>query len=40
MLQELLLLPFRFIGIGEGIDDMDVFDAEQYATALVGESDS
>jgi fused signal recognition particle receptor len=39
-LSEEFELPFRFIGIGEGIDDMDVFDAGQYATALVGESDS
>ncbi len=29
-------VPFRFIGIGEGIDDMDVFNAEQFAAALVG----
>ncbi len=29
-------VPFRFIGIGEGIDDMDVFDAEQFAAALLG----
>ncbi len=32
---EQLDVPFRYIGIGEGIDDMGVFDAEQYATALV-----
>ncbi len=27
-------VPFRYIGIGEGLDDMDVFDAEQFAIAL------
>ena len=35
---EELDIPFRFIGIGEGIDDMDVFDAEQFAAALVGSA--
>lgn len=29
-------LPFRFIGIGEQADDMDVFDADAFAAALVG----
>jgi len=32
---EQLDLPFRYIGVGEDIDDMGVFDAEQYAAALV-----
>jgi fused signal recognition particle receptor len=32
---ERLDVPFRYIGIGEGIDDMGTFDAEQFATALV-----
>jgi len=32
---ERLDVPFRFIGVGEGIDDMGVFDAEQFATALI-----
>jgi len=32
-------VPFRFIGIGEGIEDMGVFDAEQFAAALVGGAD-
>ncbi len=32
---ERLDLPFRYIGVGEDIDDMGVFDAEQYAAALV-----
>lgn len=29
-------VPFRFIGIGEGVDDLDVFDPDQFAAALVG----
>lgn len=32
---ERLDLPFRFVGVGEGIDDMGDFDAEQFAAALV-----
>ncbi len=32
---EQLDIPFRYIGIGEDIDDMGIFDAEQYAAALV-----
>lgn len=28
-------VPFRFIGVGEGIDDMGVFNAAEYAAALV-----
>jgi fused signal recognition particle receptor len=32
---ECLDVPFRYIGVGENIDDMDVFDAEQFATALI-----
>ncbi|MDJ0926188.1 MAG: signal recognition particle-docking protein FtsY [Gammaproteobacteria bacterium] len=35
-LAERLDVPFRFVGVGEGIEDMDVFDAEQFAAALVG----
>lgn len=31
-----LNLPVRFIGIGEGIDDLQPFDAEAYARALIG----
>lgn len=27
-------LPIRFIGVGEGIDDLRVFDAEEFARAL------
>jgi len=33
---ERLDVPFRFIGVGEAMGDMDVFDADQYAAALVG----
>lgn len=28
-------VPFRYIGVGEGVEDMDVFDAEQFAAALL-----
>ncbi len=28
-------VPFRFLGIGEQADDMEVFDAEQYVDALL-----
>jgi len=28
-------VPFRYIGIGEDINDLGIFDAEQYAAALV-----
>ncbi len=31
-----LSLPIRFIGIGEKIEDFDVFNASEYAQALVG----
>lgn len=29
-----LKIPFRYIGIGEGIDDLQVFDASQFVEAL------
>jgi fused signal recognition particle receptor len=32
-------LPFRFIGVGEGIDDMGPFDADDYAAALMSPTD-
>ena len=32
-------VPFRYIGIGEDLADMDVFDAEQFAAALVEPAD-
>jgi fused signal recognition particle receptor len=28
-------VPFRYVGVGEDAADLDVFDAEQFATALV-----
>ncbi len=31
-------LPVRFIGVGEGIDDLQVFDARQFADALLSRS--
>ena len=30
-------IPVRYIGVGEAIDDLQVFDPEQFARALVGE---
>ena len=29
-------LPIRYIGVGESIDDLQVFDAKAFATALIG----
>lgn len=37
---ERLDVPFRYIGVGEDIGDMDVFDAGQFASALVEPSQS
>ena len=34
-LADQLHLPIRFIGIGEGIEDFDVFDAESFVDALL-----
>ena len=31
-------LPIHFIGVGEGIDDLEAFDADEFARALVGSS--
>lgn len=31
-----LSLPVRFVGLGEGIDDLEPFDAEAYVEALIG----
>ena len=28
-------LPVRFVGVGEGIDDLQPFDAETFAEALI-----
>lgn len=33
--KEELNLPIRFVGVGEGIDDMHPFDADDFATALL-----
>ena len=33
-------VPFRYIGIGEGIEDMDEFDADQFAAALTATNGS
>lgn len=35
-----LKLPIRFIAVGEGIEDFDVFKAREYAEALVGSKDA
>ncbi|MCK9192333.1 MAG: signal recognition particle-docking protein FtsY [Nevskia sp.] len=32
-----LALPVRFIGLGEGLEDLEVFDADAYAEALIGK---
>jgi len=32
-----MALPVRFIGLGEAVDDLQPFDAEAYADALIGE---
>ena len=32
-----LSLPVRFVGLGEGVDDLQPFDATAYVEALVGE---
>ena len=34
-----LSLPIRYIGIGEGADDLEVFEAERFVDALIGTSD-
>jgi fused signal recognition particle receptor len=30
-------IPIRFIGIGEGIEDLRVFDAEEFVSALLSQ---
>ena len=37
---ERLNVPFRYIGVGEDIGDMDVFNAEEFASALIEPSRS
>jgi fused signal recognition particle receptor len=34
-----LKLPVRYVGVGEGIDDLEEFDAPAFARALVGAGD-
>ena len=36
--KEELKIPVRFVGVGEGIDDMQAFDPDDYARALLGEA--
>jgi fused signal recognition particle receptor len=33
-------IPLRFIGVGEGIDDLRPFDAEDFVAALLGEEET
>src|SRR5947199_10229615 len=33
--QRAVPVPIRFIGTGEGLDDLDIFDAQSYARRLV-----
>lgn len=35
--KEMLNLPVRFVGVGEGLYDLQPFDAEAFAAALLGE---
>lgn len=35
--KDMLNLPVRFVGVGEGLDDLQPFDAEAFAAALLGE---
>jgi fused signal recognition particle receptor len=35
-IQEQLNLPIKLVGVGEGIDDFAFFDAQEFATGLVG----
>ncbi|MGE0116038.1 MAG: signal recognition particle-docking protein FtsY [Steroidobacteraceae bacterium] len=39
-LADQLKLPIRFIGIGEGIEDFDVFNAENFVDALLKPTDA
>lgn len=32
-------LPIKFIGIGEGIDDLKVFDRKEFAASLFSKED-
>ena len=35
--KDMLGLPVRFVGVGEGLDDLQPFDAKAFAAALLGE---
>ena len=30
-------VPVRFVGLGEGVEDLEPFDARRWAEGLVGE---
>jgi fused signal recognition particle receptor len=32
-----LNVPVRFLGVGEGVEDLEVFDPRRYAERLVGD---
>ena len=36
-ISKMLKVPVKFIGVGEGIDDLQEFDAEAFAKALFSE---
>jgi fused signal recognition particle receptor len=36
-IQEELNIPIRYVGVGEGMDDLRKFDADEFVQALVGE---
>jgi fused signal recognition particle receptor len=31
-------LPVKFVGVGEGADDLQPFDAREFIKAMIGES--
>jgi fused signal recognition particle receptor len=33
-----MALPIRFVGLGEAVDDLEVFDAKVYVESLIGEA--
>ena len=35
--QRELMVPVKLVGLGEGADDLALFDAEQFVDALLGE---
>jgi fused signal recognition particle receptor len=36
-IQEELKIPIRYVGVGEGMNDLREFDADEFVKALVGE---